>query len=515
MKEAPVKIVCLGAGYLTIHAVRSLRKSIRKGIVEVSVIDRNNYHVFHGLVAEVLTGKLSPGDIVSPARKLFKGLDFINGEIESVDFNAQEVTTTRLLDGKRFKIRFDHLIIGMGSTDDLGKYPGVSENTFRLKAYPDVVALRNHIISLFEYASIEADPAEREELLTFVIAGGNYAGIEVAVELDEFAADLTRHYFPQIEYEEVRIIVLHSGAFILPELGERFPGLLKYAVKKIGATNIKIRYNERIQSATPVSARTNQGQEISTRTIISCVGNAQSPLFNQWEVERHESGRLLTDDYFRLVGKDNLWAGGDCAAAPHPKGGYCPPLAIYAMKAGVKISKNILRTIRKKPLAKYQFTGLGDACTLANRRALGHLYGVPFSGWPAWVAWRVFMFKYLPIWEKKIRTTIDWCIWPFVGRDIASYQSDKQLQVKELYFEPGQEVIVEGEDGNTMFVIYEGEAAVFQQDREIGRLTKGDYFGELAVLGNGRRSATVKSLSRLRLLEIRKHLVNKIKKALE
>jgi len=185
------------------------------------------------------------------------------------------------------------------------------------------------------------------------------------------------------------------------------------------------------------------------------------------------------------------------------------------MKAGVKISKNILRTIRKKPLAKYQFTGLGDACTLANRRAVGHLYGVPFSGWPAWVAWRVFMFKYLPIWEKKIRTTIDWCIWPFVGRDIASYQSDKQLQVKELYFEPGQEVIVEGEDGNTMFVIYEGEAAVFQQDREIGRLTKGDYFGELAVLGNGRRSATVKSLSRLRLLEIRKHLVNKIKKALE
>lgn len=515
MKNKPLQIVCLGAGYLTIHAVRTLMKSIRKGIVEVSVIDRNNYHVFHGLVAEVLTGKLSLGDIVSPARKLFKGLDFINGEIESVDFEAKEVVTTRLLDGKRFRINYDHLIIGMGSTDDLDKYPGVSENTFRLKVYSDVVSLRNHIISLFEYASIEEDPEERRELLTFVIAGGNYAGIEVAVELDEFAGDMTRYYFPQIGYEEVRIIVLHSGAFILPELGERFPGLLKYAEKKISETNIQIHYNERIQSATPVSARTNKGLEISSRTIISCVGNAQSPLFDQWPVERHESGRLLTDAYFRLAGKENLWAGGDCAAAPHPKGGYCPPLAIYAMKAGKQISKNILRSIQNKPLAQYRFTGLGDACTLAHRRAVGHLYGIPFSGWLAWVAWRIFMFKYLPIWEKKIRTAIDWCIWPFVGRDIASYQSDKQLQVKELFFEPGQDVIVEGEDGNTMFIIYEGEAAISKEGHELGQLKRGDYFGELDVLGKGTRSSTVKSITRLRLLEIRKHLVTKLKKALE
>ena len=509
------KIVCLGGGYVTIYVVRALRRAIRRGELEVVIIDRNNYHVFHGLVAEVLTGKLSPGDIVSPARKVFKGLEFHNAEIESIDFSGQKVHTTRSIDGDRSEVAYDHLVISLGSKDDLGKYPGVSENTFRLKAYADVVALKYHIISLFEYASIEDDPEERREMLTFVIAGGNYAGIEVATELAEYADDLTTHYFPQIDRSEVNIEVIHSGNYILPELGERFPKLIKYAQKKIRQANIEVHYDERIASATPVSARTNKGLEIPTRTIISCVGNAQSPLFDQWDFARHDSGRLLTDEYFRLQGQENLWAGGDCAAAPDPNGGFCPPLAIYAMTAGSTIGKNILRSIRTQTLSRYRFTGLGDACSLANRRAVAQLYGIPFSGFFAWMAWRFFMVRYLPIWDKKIRTLFDWCIWPWVGRDIASIQSNKQLQLKELYFEPGQDVVTEGEDGNTMFIIYDGTADVYQGNKKLKSLSRGDYFGELTVLGGGKRSETVRAHTNLKLIEIRKQIVHRLKQALE
>ncbi|MBU3679892.1 MAG: hypothetical protein FGM32_09860, partial [Candidatus Kapabacteria bacterium] len=438
-QNGPLRIVALGGGYTSISLLKALHGQIKAGRVELTVIDKNNYHVFHGLVAEMLTGKIQPGNICSPSRMVFRGATFHNAEIINVDFATKTVTTRRYFDGHECTVEYDHLVVGLGSRDNLSRYTGVSQNTFRLKSYWDVFELKNHITGVLEIAEIENDPVERRRLLTFVIAGGNFAGVEVATELDEFLEELTGKYYPRLRYEEMRIVLLSGEKTILPELAKRQPRLVEYANRFIAKkTRIEVQLSTYISSATPLSAFTSTDQEIPTRTIISCTGNAQSELFDHWPVERDPMGRLVTDSTLRLVGQDAVWAGGDCAAVPHPQGGYCPGLALYAIKAGEHIGKNISRLVDGKPPSPYTFSGLGDACSLGRRNAVGHLYGFGFSGIIAFVTWRLFMVKYLPIWNRRIRTVLDWLVWPFIGRDISSIRSTSESSVRERLFEQDQ-----------------------------------------------------------------------------
>ena len=136
---------------------------------------------------------------------VFRGADFHNAEVLDVDFQNNQVITRRHLDGHQYTLEYDHLVIGLGSRDNLSRYTGVAQNTFRLKSYWDVFELKNHITGILELAEIEQDPVERQRLLTFVIAGGNFAGVEVATELDEFLEYLTKRYHPRLRYEEMRV----------------------------------------------------------------------------------------------------------------------------------------------------------------------------------------------------------------------------------------------------------------------------------------------------------------------
>jgi NADH dehydrogenase len=511
--NSPVRVVALGGGYTTINLVKSLARQIKSGQVHVTVIDKNNYHVFHGLVAEMLTGKIQPGNIVSPARMVFKGADFHNAEVVAVDFDTKTVKTRRYLDGHQNTVEYDHLVIGLGSRDNLSRYTGVSQNTFRLKSYWDAFELKNHITGILELAEIEKDPVERERLLTFVIAGGNFAGVEVATELDEFLEYITQRYYKRLRYDEMRIVLICSDPTILPELGKRQPKLVQYASQFIARrTRIEVQYTTYISSATPLAAMTSDGMTIPTRTIISCTGNAQPEIFDQWSVKRDGTGRLLTDDTLRLAGHDSVWSGGDCAAVPHPKGGYCPGLALYAIKAGEHIGKNIARVVNGKPPRPYTFTGLGDACSLGRRQAVGHLYGVGFSGVLAFVTWRLFMLKYLPIWNRRLRTMYDWLVWPIIGRDISSIRPVDAMSVRERLYEAGQTLFEQGEAANSMYLILSGSVNTFIDDVHVGTLETGAYFGEKAILNESNRSRTVVAATQVRVLEIEREITKLLRR---
>jgi NADH dehydrogenase len=174
------------------------------------------------------------------------------------------------------------------------------------------------------------------------------------------------------------------------------------------------------------------------------------------------------------------------------------------MKAGAQIGNNIIRSLQNKKLKEYKFTGLGDACSLARRRAVGHLYGIQVTGFIAWLAWRLFMVAYLPIIDRRVRTIFDWLAWPIIGRDVVSIKANHKLQVKELYFEPGQVVIQQGDAGNGMFLISSGEVDVIKDGNQVATLKKGEHFGEIAVFENCKRTATIISKTRIKLLEIKR-----------
>ena len=500
------RILVLGGGYVAIWLARKLRGAVRRGEVELTVVDQHNYHTFHGLVPEMLVGKVQAGQIISPARRLFAPGRFVCAQIEAIDLAAKTVQLSREIDSRPLTLSYDHLVLNLGSVDDLTRYRGVGEHTLRLKDYFDCIRVRNQLLKMLELAEHETDPVERARLLHFVIAGGNYAGIEVAAELAEFLRHLTRREYPRIDIAETKVTVVHSGERILPELGRRFPALSDYAARVLRQRGVTLEPNVRLASATPLEAVLSDGRRLSTRTIISCTGTAQNPLLDRLPFARDKHGRVLADAFGRVSAEHNVWAAGDCAAVPMKNGETAPPLALYAMQGGATLGTNLLRTLRGRPLKPYAFTGMGDCCVLGVRQAVGQLWGVPLKGLPAWLIWRACMIAYLPAWAKRVRTMLDWITVPLFGRDITAVSGSGQLGVVRELYEHGQEIVREGDVGRAMFLIQSGRVEIVARtpegERQLAVLGAGEHFGEIAVLENVRRTATVRALEPVTLLRI-------------
>jgi NADH dehydrogenase len=500
------RVLCLGGGWASLYCVRALRPAIRRGEVDVTVIGRDNFHTFHGFIAEMLTGRVQPGQIISAARRMFPPARFHNAEIEAVDLERRVVTTARHLDGRRYELPFDHLFVALGSVDDLSRFPGIAEHALKLKTYWDCFKVRNHILAMLELAEIETDPEERRRLLTFVVVGGGYGGIEVAAELHDYVRVLARREYPQVDPAESRVIVVHGGARILPELLDTHPRMVRYAEKYLTGRGLEFRLGMRLQAATPEEALLSSGERIATRTIISSAGTALSPLLDRFPYQRDDRGRLLTDEFTRVRGAEHVWAAGDCAAVPHPRGGICPPLAIFAMTQGRQAGRNILRTIRGKPPERYRFTGLGDACGLGRRHAIAQVKGIELTGIPAWIVWRAFFIWYVPTFDRQLRILLDWLITPFVGRDVVEIRVREPFGLRRQHYESGQEIVRQGELGQQLYLIWKGEVEVLRHNGDgevvLARLGPGEHFGEMAVFQNVRRTATVRAVTAVEVIAV-------------
>lgn len=419
--NGPTRIVCVGGGWVAVKLVRALRPTLRSGQVELTVISRDNFHTVHGLIAEMLTGKIQPQQIIAPSRRVFRPARFHNAEVTAIDSKGQTVTTRRLLDGREQTLPYDHLVIGVGAVDDLSRFAGLKEHSLRLKTFADCFQARSHLLSMLEMAEIEPDAEERRRLLTFVVAGGNYAGIEVACELADYFRLLARTDYPRLKVEEIRVVVVHGGDEILPELAKRFPGLVRYAHQRLKELGVELRLNTRLRAATAEEAVLSTGEKLPTRTLISCTGVAASPLLDLLPFERDERGRIVTDAYLRVKGSANVWAAGDCAAVPHPRGGTCPQLAHYAATGGTRIAWNIRRLLSGREPQPYTFTGLGEACSLGHRRAVAEMRGIPATGLVAWIGWRIIvLYMFMPSWGRRVRLLFDWFATPLLGREVVN-----------------------------------------------------------------------------------------------
>jgi NADH:ubiquinone reductase (H+-translocating) len=222
---------------------------------------------------------------------------------------------------------------------------------------------------------------------------------------------------------------------ILPEMQQHDEPLVAWAERYLVKSGIEFRLNTRVQAATAEEAILDTGERIPTRTIISCTGTAHSPLLDTLDAPRDERGRVQTDKFLRVVGHSTVWTGGDCAAVAHPKGGLCPPIAIFAMTAGRQIARNIRGTLDGHVLEPYRFAGLGSAVSLGHRRAVGELKGLRLYGFPAWIVWRLTFLHFVPTFERKVRLILDWITWPFIGREIVNMKAEQPLAVQREHFE--------------------------------------------------------------------------------
>ncbi len=239
-----------------------------------------------------------------------------NAEIESVDVSNRRVLTRRSLDGRVYTLPYDHLVVGVGSVEDFSRYAGIADHAFPLKTFGDCYRLRNHLSSVVEMASIETNAEERRRLLTFVVAGGNYAGIEVACDLVDYFRFLSQTRYPELKFEEFRVVLVEAGPRILPELGTRHPSLVRYAERRVLRLGIEVHLNTGLHAATAEGAVLNSGEHMPTRTLITCTGMKCSPLLDQLPYERDARGRLVTDLFCRIPEASNIWAGGRLRRRP-------------------------------------------------------------------------------------------------------------------------------------------------------------------------------------------------------
>jgi len=513
-KKVP-HILILGSGYVTITAARGLQKAIRRKEVEVTVISRENFHCFHGFVGEMITGRVSPGSIVSPVRRIIGAAYLYVANIEHIDMEAQQITVSRLNDGSRTDLRYDHLLIALGSADNLEIYPGLKEHGFCLKTYEECFRVKNHILKMFEQAGTTNDPEERKALLTFVIAGGGYAGTEIAGEMSDFARLLTSKEYPHIRREECRVILVCKTATILPELrsgkgaagyGNGHPTLVNYASGHSLKLGVEVKLDTSVTLATAGTVQLSNGEVISTRTIINAVGTKAQAVIECLNLEKDPKGRIVVNKDMTVKGWSNVWAGGDCAALPHPKGDYCPSVGIFALKGGAHFAKNVLRKIRSKPLKEFSYVGIGQGVSIGRRTAVVELSGVRIRGLLAWILWRVLLVYYFPTWDRRLRLLADWIIWPFVGRDIVQLTAGNEdnRELKTYRFEAGQEILEAIRNTRFEHLLVQGKVEVVSAGIVAHTFAEGDY---LLLDAGLPESTSLRAKGEVRTLAVKKEFL--------
>jgi NADH:quinone reductase (non-electrogenic) len=424
------KIVIAGGGFAGLYAAMHFDKRLaRRADVEVTLISRENFILFTPMLHEVAAGDLYPGDIVNPLRRILRHVKFIDADVQAVDLNARRVHCLASVVDRELEFEFDHLLLTLGSETNFFKMDGVRDWSVTMKSLSDAALLRNRMVALLEEATVQSDEAARRQLLTFVTAGGGFSGTETTGAVNDFVRETVR-YYPQLREEMIRVVVVHPGNFILPELGEE---LGRYAERKLRERKVEVIKGARVANYDGVTVTLSDGTTIPAATLIWTAGVKPSPVIAQLPCEKVR-GRLLVSEYLAVTGVPGLWAAGDCAAVPILDAeNFHPPTAQHGLREGVTVAKNIEAMILHRPLKPFRFKMLGQLASIGHLTGVAMVFGIKFSGFIAWCFWRSVYLMKLPRLAKKLRVMVSWTLDIFFGQEI-----EQMITVRDIDTFSGQ-----------------------------------------------------------------------------
>jgi len=425
MSSNPTKrIVILGGGFAGVYAAMRLENTLaRDPEVEITLINRENFFLFTPMLHEVAASDLDLTAIVNPVRKMLKRARFFEGEVEAIDLSRKHVIVSHGFDHHQHSLTYDHLVIGLGSVTNLYEMPGLDERTLTMKSLGDAIRLRNHLIERLEQADSEC-LTQKNPLLTFVVAGGGFAGTETIGALNDFVREALPSY-SHLREGMLRVVLVHAGAVILPELGEKL-GL--YAQKKLAERGVEIRVNTKVKALLGRGVELSDGTIIDSHTVVWTAGTSPSPLLQGLPCKK-ERGRIVTDQFMEAVGWPGVWALGDCAAVPdRSTGKLYPPTAQHALRQGKALAHNIAAEIRGTPRKPFVFSTIGQLAAIGKRTGVANILGIKFSGFLAWWIWRTVYLSKLPRFEKKLRVALDWTLDLLFSKDIVQFSHESRNQ---------------------------------------------------------------------------------------
>ncbi|MCC5834646.1 MAG: FAD-dependent oxidoreductase [Opitutales bacterium] len=501
-----VDVAVIGGGFAGVYAAKSLRRHLRKrDDIRIALFSDQNYMVFQPMLAEVVGAELSPRHVVNPIRRLCKGVDVYRAAVQSLNpqnrsfqISAGDFTADQT-------VHYRHLVLAPGAEIDLSRVPGMPEHALLMQNVGDAMKLRATVIGRCEEANLIQDADKRRQLLSIVVVGGGYSGVETAGQILDLLKDVHRDY-SNINESDFRVVLIHSGSHLLPTLNE---SLGRYAKKQLVKRGMEVILNSRARALTANKVYLDNGDVIESSTCISTVGNAPHRLLRGLEKQEGmpmERGRIRVNEFLQADSEHPdafaLWSAGDCAMVPMKGGGFCPPTAQFAMRQGLMLGRNLAAVLNEKPLKPFRFTGLGELATIGRRTAVASVFGMRFSGFFAWWMWRSIYLSKLPGFERKLRVLIDWTLDLFFPRDINLLNPRYTRLLKEVWLEKGDRLFNPGEPAFSFYVVQSGRMEVHDGDKLIKVIEHGGFFGERALLHDHTWHFTATATEPTRLLAL-------------
>lgn len=414
-------VVIVGAGFAGLEVAKELG---RAGI-GVTVIDRENHHLFQPLLYQVATAGLSAADIAEPIRKVLRGHDSVQvllGEVAGIDPAARRI---RLADGSG--LPYDLLVLAAGAVDSHFGHDEWKPHLLGLKSLADAQAIRSRVLLAFERAERSRDPVEQQRLMTIAIVGGGPTGVELAGSLAELCRHTLADDFRTIAPEHARILLIEAGPRLLAGFS---PQASRYAEKRLRRLGVEVLTDAAVEEVRAGSIRIS-GSDVAVGHTLWAAGVAASPLAGMLGTETDKAGRVLVERTLAVPGLQGVYALGDLAHCPGPDGKPVPGLAQVARQQGRHLGRGLARHIRDgAPLEPFRYRGRGNTAIVGRNAAVFEQGRLAVRGWFAWFAW-VVIHVYLPVgFQNRIRVSVEW-FWRYL-----TYERGARL-VTEKDREPG------------------------------------------------------------------------------
>jgi len=411
------KILILGGGFAGVNILRNIQKSFKNlPNVKITLVSKDNFFLYTPMLPEVACSILHPNDITIPIRRLCEQAEFYQAEVSSIDLKQQLVTITRTFDGKVHALEYDYLVLALGSDTNFFGNDNLRTHSFVIKTVEDAIAIRTQVINMLENAAQTSDHEFQKRLMTFVVAGGGFAGVETIGELNHFIREAVENFYPSIGVDKVNMILVTAQSGILPELGGKLAQVAFNYLREVG---VKVITNTRVLDADENYVILNNNEKIPSYTLVWAAGTAVESVIEKLDCQHEKSGRVMVDKYLQVLGNPNVYALGDCSSVTDTATGKpYPPTAQHAIHQSKVVSHNLVAAILGKEQKEFVFKTRGMMATIGNKAGVAVIFGTYLKGALAWFLWRTYHCSQIPNLEKKGRVITSWTIVSTFKRDL-------------------------------------------------------------------------------------------------
>ena len=411
-------VVVAGGGFAGLYAVRALERALPKHSARITIVSESNFLLYTPLLPAVAGGTLNPRNVTVPIREELKQAQLLIGRVAGCD-PEHRVLRFVSVEGEEQELRYDQLIVALGSVSRRMPIPGLAEHAIGFKSILEALHLRDALLRSLEIAETIDRPDVRAQHLTFVVAGGGYTGVEAIAELQDLGAEIL-HLYPRCAAQGMRWLLVEAEDRIMREVPR---DLADFTVAELRRRGIEVLTRTRLEAVRDASVRLSTGEEVPARTIVWTAGIAPSPAVAWLGLPLDDQGRIRVDRYMQVAGHNHVWAIGDCAAVPDPVNPdqSCPPTAQHAMRQGIRLAGNVAAALGHGARRPFTFRTIGLVVDLGRRRAVARILGVMLRGFPAWFCARSYHLMAIPGLRRRNRLVIDWTIELFYPRDSAEW----------------------------------------------------------------------------------------------